>query len=138
MHFVFQTGKRKRQTVQLDLEALFAIGLPAESVNFLAGRKAQPERIAGPVDELTGRDILRAADFFGVHVFVSGRYEQQLRRSAGQVPRQMRRIHQIHAPGRPAGSRDVPLLMGKRIKRHAQNRCQILRLTGPRQKTGHV
>ena len=51
------------------------------------------------VDQLTGGDIARAAELFGPDSFAVRGHKQQLRRSAGQMPRKMRRLHQLQPSG---------------------------------------
>ena len=54
------------------------------------------------------------------------------------MPRQMRPLHQIHSPGRPEASGDVPLLVGKAVERNAKRRSQYFCLRLARQKTRHI
>ena len=117
---------------------LLFVAAAAECVDALTRRKRKLQKLPCPVDQLTGGNIARAADLFRADIFSVRLDEQQLRRAAGEVPRQMRHMHQLHPSRRPQRRRDMPLLVRKRIKRNVQDTRQRLRLRASREEARHI
>ena len=102
LDLILHAGKGECGPLHLDAEDLPVLRGPAQGVDVLAGRKRQAEQLAGPVDELTGGDVRRAADPLGMHAALLLRRDaQKLRRTAGKMPGQMRLVHQLHMAGAP-------------------------------------
>ena len=102
LDLILHAGKGECGPLHLDAEDLPVLRGPAQGVDVLAGRKRQAEQLAGPVDELTGGDVRRAADLLGMHAALPLRRDaQKLRRAAGKMPGQMRLVHQLHMAGAP-------------------------------------
>ena len=137
-HLILQPGERERQPVHLHAEILRRIHLPAQRIERLARRKLQSKQLARPVDELSGGDVARSAELFGADVLPFRRDEQQLRRPAGQMPCQMRHIHQLHPSRRPERRRHMPLLVRYRVERHPERRRHRLCRALSREEARHV
>ena len=102
LDLILHAGKGECGPLHLDAEDLPVLRGTAQGVDVLAGRKRQAEQLAGPVDELTGGDVRRAADLLGMHAALPLRRDaQKLRRAAGKMPGQMRLVHQLHMAGAP-------------------------------------
>ena len=139
LDLILHAGKGKCGPLHLDAEDLPVLRGTAQGVDVLAGRKRQAEQLAGPVDELTGGDVRRAADPLGMHAALLLRRDaQKLRRTAGKMPGQMRLVHQLHMAGAPQRGRDVPLLVRKRQDGHAERRTEHACLRFAREEAGHI
>ena len=137
-HLILQPGERERQPIHLHTEILRRIHLPAQRVERFSRRELQAEQLPGSVDKLSGRDVARPAELFGVNVLPFRRDEQQLRRPAGQMPCQMRRVHQLHPSRRPERRRHMSLLVRYRVERHPERRRHRLCRALSREEARHV
>ena len=109
--------------------------LPGQCINCLPRREIQPQHLPGPVNELTGRKILRTANDLGPQPRL---HQQKLRGPAGQVPCQEPLFHELHMSAAPKHRRQMALLMGKSVVSTPHSSGHTLSCAAARQKAWHV
>ena len=139
LHLILHPGERKSALADLRLKAFFRLCGQRQLIECAAGRELQTEQTACPVEQLTGREVGRAADAGAVRQAVRAAADvQQLTRAAGQVPREKFAVKQVQLAGRQRRRRDMSLLMGHGEKRHGKQMRRAPRDALPCQKTRHI